>query len=636
VDVDADGQVSVRGSSDVVIQVNGRTTPFRGDALALYLKQLPAGTIDRVEVQPNPAAKYDPEGMAGIVNIVLRQNTDLGLSAAMTVAGSSSDRYNGSGTLGYQKGRFNVAGMYALNSDLRRPSGFMERLNLAGTAAGESIVQDSRTLQESLGHQLTGSVDFRVRPSTTLSFQASGTTSGNDAVTVNDFRLFRAAQAPGQIWASATGSDRTMRSGDLTLGLKNAPAPGRNETAFEARLSGSADAWDARFGDATLTELRELTRNETDTRDASIQMDVTRTSAGFKIETGARAEQRLIGTDLSREALAAGAVVPGTNGFDYDTRIFAGYLQTSRALGPVSLQAGLRAERAGTRFDLPAVAEEYDNRYTSLYPSASALVELGAGRSVRLGYSRRVQRPRTQQLNPFPLQDDSLSLLVGNPSLLPQFTNSFDLTLQTVGSLGTLQVVPFHRVTTDLIRHYKTVDPESGISTTTFRNFDRSSQFGVDVTATGRIGSRMSGMLGTSMAQVRTDAQNLQAGLESRALSWSVRSNASLKLGPATDVQGFVMYRAPMNIEQGRMRAFVVSNVSLRQRILDGKGDVVLRISDPLGKMNFGFFTADEIHEQDFLRRIDARNVTLSFSYAFGKPPRLRQAAGEDMDMGIR
>ena len=637
VDVDADGQVSVRGSSDVVIQINGRTAPFTGDALALYLKQLPAGTIDRVEVVPNPAAKYDPEGMAGIVNIVLRQNTDLGLSAAVTMAGSSSDRFNGSGTVGYQEGRFNFAGMYAVNSDLRRPSGFMERWNLAGSNAGESILQDSRTRQESLGQSVMGSMDFKIRPATTLSLQASGNTNGNDALTVNDFRVFASEEASARIWSSATGTDREMQSGEVTLGLKHVPAAGRDEVSFEARVSGSADAWDARYGDAVLAELREVTRNETSNRDASLQVDATRTLAGFKIETGGRAEQRLIGTDLLRQPLAGTSGEAGGNAFDYDTRIFAGYLQTSRSVGPVSLQGGLRLEHADTRFDLLTVSEAYDNRYTSLYPSASAMLDLGAGRSVRVGYSRRVQRPRTSQLNPFPLQDDSLSLLVGNPELLPQYTNSLDLTLQTVGSRGTLQVAPFHRTTTNLIRHYKTVNPESGISTTTFRNFDRSSEFGVDVTATGRFWGRLSGMVGTNVAQVTTNAQSLQAGLESQALAWSVRSNASLRLGPSTDLQAFVMYRAPRKIEQGEMRSFMVSNLSLRQRILDGKGDVVLRVSDPLGRMNFGFYTADEIHEQDFLRRIDARNVTLSFSYAFGKPPRMRQSGGgDDMEMNIR
>jgi outer membrane receptor protein involved in Fe transport len=635
VDVDPEGQVSVRGSSDVVIQINGRTAPFKGDALAMYLKQLPASTIEQVEVVANPSAKYDPEGMAGIVNIVLRENTDLGLSAAVTVAGSSSDRYNGSGTVGFQQGRLNLAGMYAMNSDLRQPSGYMERLNFFGGGADEAIFQDSRSLQESLSHSLTGSVDVRVRPKTTLSLQASGSTNGNESLTVNDFQVLASEEILAREWINATGTNRDLRSGDLVFGLKHAPAR-TNEFALEARLSGTSDASDARYGDESLAELRELTSTETSSRDASLQLDLTRTVAGFRIETGARAEQRLIGTDLNREPFGTPDLVPDQNAFDYDTRIYAGYAQASRGVGPVTLQAGLRAEHADTRFDLLTESESYDNRYNSFYPSASAVMELGERRSVRLGYSRRVRRPRTGQLNPFSLQTDSLSLRVGNPSLKPQYTSSFDLTLQTGGALGTLQVTPFYRVTTDLIQYFTTVDPGTGISTTSFRNFDRSSQYGLDVTATGRLGSRVRGMLGTNLAQVSTDAENLQTGLRSSTLSWSVRSSASLRLAESTDLQGFVMYRAPRDITQGRMRSFMVSNISLRHRILDGKGDIVLRMSDPLGKMNFGFYTSDEYHEQDFLRRIDARKLTLSMSYSFGKPPRMRQAASEEVDMGIR
>jgi ferric enterobactin receptor len=637
VDVDADGQVSVRGSSNVVIQVNGRTAPFRGEALNLFLRQLPAGTIDRVEVIPNPSARYDPEGMSGIVNIVLRQNTDLGLSAGLTVAGSSTDRFNGSGTAGYQRGRVSLAGMYAISSDLRRPTGSMQRLNLLGASAGETIVQDTRNRQESLGHSVMGSVDYRVLRATTILLQASGNLNGNEALALNDFRLLGAAAAPGRSWTSGTGTERDLRAGDVTFGVRHVPAAGRNEVSFEARLSGSSDASEARYGDASLSALREVRRNETTNRDASVQLDVTRTLAGFRVETGARAEGRVIATDLVRRPQGGSAPDERSNAFDYDTRLWAGYVQGARGLGPVSVQAGLRLERADTRFDLLTLDEAYDNRYTSLFPSASALYDMGGGRSIRLGYSRRVQRPRTGQLNPFPLQEDSISLLVGNPSLQPQYTSSIDIALQATGTAGTLQLAPFHRITTNLIRHYKTIDPATGVSTTTFRNFDRSAQLGVDVTATGRLGGRLSGMLGTNVAQVSTSGESLQAGLASSALSWSVRTNASLRLDGSTDVQAFLMYRAPMKIEQGRMREFVVSNVSLRRRVLDGRGDVVLRVSDPLGRMSFGFFTADELHEQEFLRRMNARAAVLSFSYSFGRPPRLRQQrAAEEMEMEIR
>jgi ferric enterobactin receptor len=636
VDVDADGQVSVRGSSNVVIQVNGRTAPFRGDALNLYLRQLPAGTIERVEVVPNPAAKYDPEGMSGIVNIVLRQNTNLGLSAALNVAGTARDRFNGSATTGYQQGRATFAGMYAVSSDTRRPTGFMERTSRYG-AVEETILQDTRNRQESLGHSLMGSVDFRAGAVTTLSLQASGNTSGNDGVTLNAFRLSDASRVADRSWSSATALTRDLRSGEATFGVRHVPAAGRNEFSAEVQLSGTRDGSEALYGNDGFSLVREFRNNVTRSRDASLQTDATRMIGAFRVEAGARAQQRGIDSDLALRPDAQGPLdASRSNAFDYGERIIAGYVQATRSAGPFSLQAGVRVEQAETRFDLLTLDASYDNSYASVYPSASALLDLGAGRSARFGFSRRVQRPRTGQLNPFPLQEDSLSLLVGNPSLLPQYTSSYDVALQATGALGTLQLAPFYRRTTDLMRHYKTIDPETGVATTTFRNFDRSSQFGTDVTGTGRLGSRVSGMLGANLAQVTTSGENLQAGLASSSLSWSVRSTASLRLGAATDAQAFVMYRAPMKIEQGRMREFVVSNLSLRQRLLAGRGEAVLRVSDPLGRMNFGFFTADEMHEQEFLRRTNARAAVLSFSYSFGRPPRMRARAAEEMEMDIR
>jgi outer membrane cobalamin receptor len=633
VEVDPDGRVSMRGSSEVVVQINGRPAPFRGEALAMFLRQMPAGAIDRVEVVANPSARYDPEGVSGIVNIVLRQNADLGLSGGITVAASSTERYNGSTTLGYQRGRFTLAGMYAVNSDLRNPTFTMARLNRLRDM-DEVVLQDTRNRQESLGHSLLGSVDTRLNATTSFSVQASGSLSDSDASARNAFRVN--SGGTWREWSSATGTDRALRSGEVTAGLRQSAAEGRRVTSVEARITTSADEWDARFGNASLDVLRESQRSETMNRDISLQFDATRSYAGVRVETGGRAGQRLIDTDLAVMNAAGVSDVARSNAFDYDERIYAAYLLASRPLGRVSVQGGARLEHADTRFDLRTLGQSYDNSYSSVYPSASVLYDVGSGRTVRAGWSRRVQRPRTSQLNPFPLQEDSLSLLTGNPTLRPQYTSSFDVTLQATGSMGTLQVVPFHRRTTNLIRHFKTVDQETGIATTTFQNLESSVQTGLEATGTGRLGSRVSGMLGGSAAQVATSAENLQAGLSSTTLSWTLRTSASLRLARNTDAQAFVMYRAPMRIEQGRMRAFMVSNVSLRQRVMEGRGEAVLRVSDPLGRMQFGFFTSDEFHEQDFLRRIDARAVVLSFSYSVGRPPRIRQRAPEEMEMDIR
>lgn len=634
VEVDPDGKVTMRGSGDVVVQINGRPAPFRGDALAMFLRQMPAGAIDRVEVVANPSARYDPEGLSGIVNIVLRENANLGMSAAITVAGSSTERFNGSGTVGYQAGPWNLAGMYSVNSDLRNPTLSMERVNRLRDLDEEVVLQDTRNRQESLGHSLLGSVDRRLNATTSFSLQASGSLNDSDASARNAFRVN--AGGPWREWSSATGTDRALRSGELTAGVRQSANEGRRANSLEARFSTASDAWDARYGNAELDVLRETQRNETATRDISLQADATRTLGAMRVEVGGRAEQRLMDTELAVRNAAGLNDVARSNGFDFDERIYAAYLMASRPLGRVSLQGGARLEHADTRFDLRTLGDSYDNSYSSLYPSAAVLYDAGSGRSVRAGWSRRVQRPRTNQLNPFPLQEDSLTLLVGNPTLQPQYANSFDITLQATGALGTLQVVPFHRRTSNLIRHFRMVNQETGISTTTFQNLASSVQTGVEATATGRLGSRVSGMVGGSAAQVATSAENLQVGLSSTALSWSVRTSASLRIAQNTDAQAFVMYRAPMRIEQGRMREFMVSNVSVRQRVMEGRGEAVLRVSDPLGRMRFGFFTSDEFHQQDFLRNIDARAVVLSFSYSVGRPPRLRQRAPEEVEMEIR
>jgi outer membrane receptor protein involved in Fe transport len=633
VEVDPDGRVTMRGSGDVVVQINGRPAPFRGDALAMFLRQMPAGAVDRVEVVANPSARYDPEGLSGIVNIVLRENTNLGLSAAITVAGSSAERFNGSSTVGYQAGPWNLAGMYSVNSDLRNPSLSMERVNRL-RELDEVVQQDTRNRQESLGHTLLGSVDRRLTEATSLSLQASGSLSDSDASARNSFRSSRGGAW--REWSSATGTDRSLRSGEVTAGLRSSADQGRRASSVEARFSTASDAWDARFGNAFLDVLRETQRNETGTRDLSLQADATRMLGGVRVEVGGRGEQRLMDTELAVRGAAGDDDVARSNAFDFDERIYAAYLMASRPLGRLSVQGGARVEHADTRFTLRTLGENYDNSYSSLYPSASVLYDGGSGRSVRAGWSRRVQRPRTSQLNPFPLQEDSLTLLMGNPTLRPQYTNSFDVTLQATGALGTLQVVPFHRRTSNLIRPFRRVNPESGVTVTTFQNLASSIQTGVEATATGRLGSRLSGMVGGSAAQVATSAENLQVGLSSTALSWSVRTSTSLRLAQNTDAQAFVMYRAPMRIEQGRMREFMVSNVSVRQRVLEGRGEAVLRVSDPLGRMRFGFFTSDEFHEQDFLRNIDARSAVLSFSYSVGRPPRLRARAAEEPEMEIR
>ncbi|HEY0038649.1 MAG TPA: carboxypeptidase regulatory-like domain-containing protein, partial [Longimicrobium sp.] len=242
VQVDADGRVSLRGNENVVVQINGRPTPIAGAQLAGYLKQLPANTIDRVEVVPNPSARYDPEGMAGIINIVLKQNVDLGLSGGLLLGASTADRYTGSGNLGYQQGPATWFVSYGFTSDDRSLAGVNDRTRLGAQGAPLSFVeQDIRGTNGNFGHNLNATLDYRLNDrdvvSNALLLNLRGATeeSLSAATEWDGTRALLAAYDRGR------DSEQDTRMADYTLAFKRTLEPQRHEFSAEVRANRMRD-----------------------------------------------------------------------------------------------------------------------------------------------------------------------------------------------------------------------------------------------------------------------------------------------------------------------------------------------------------------------------------------------------------
>ena len=163
VEVDGDGKVSLRGNENVAVQINGRPTPISGSQLAAYLKQIPANIVERIEVVPNPSAKYDPEGMAGIINIVLKASADLGLSGGLNTGFATPSRFNTGTNLGYQSGPVTLFGTYGFNADDRAIVGINDRLRYDPIGSPMSYTNqdiDGRTING--GHNFTGNIDYKL------------------------------------------------------------------------------------------------------------------------------------------------------------------------------------------------------------------------------------------------------------------------------------------------------------------------------------------------------------------------------------------------------------------------------------------------------------------------------------------
>lgn len=636
VEVDIDGNVSLRGSKNVAVQINGRAVPMRGEQLGQYLQQMPGNLIDRIEVVPSPSAKHDPEGMAGIVNIVLRGSADLGTSGGFLLGGGTTDRLNASGNLGYQQGRLTLFGSYGFMADTRTTEGIGVRENLY-VEPTTWLEQRGDGSQKPLSHTLNLNGEYRIGERDLVSTSLVATQRVFDVAQENLFTDVDASRAFLAATRRYTDTNFRDRTADLTLGYRRTLEPQRHELSAELRANHGALAVDDQFrtvrvgADGTALEPVALLQTNSVRVGApqyTAQADYTRSIGPTRVETGYKGTLRRVENDfqdLTEITGEAGGARPGrTHAFDYEEQIHAAYGLLSGSRGALQLQAGLRAERSETGFTLSGPTGRTDSDYVSLFPSAAATVKVSETQEWKLSYAKRIQRPETPHLNPFTFYEDPLNVQRGNPRLRPEYTHALELTHQRQGAHGTLQLSPYYRHTTGAIRPIRTVEG-NGVTTTSFLNYATSDSYGTDVTAMLR-GGPWNGMVSVSAFRTATAADaSVGSAPEVEAFGWSVRANGSWKINPALDAQAFLMYRAPMDIEIGRLSGLTMMHFALRQKLLGDKANLTLRVVDPLAQMRVQLRSSDERHVQDLTRSYGARGVYLTFGYSFGQQPKIRQ-----------
>ncbi|HEX2206700.1 MAG TPA: TonB-dependent receptor [Longimicrobium sp.] len=647
VQVDADGKVSLRGNENVVVQINGRPSPIRGEQLAGYLRQLPANTLDRVEVIPNPSARHDPEGMAGIINIVLKQNVDLGLSGGLTIPASTSDRYTVSGNLGYQQGPATWFVSYGFNSEDRGQAGINDRTRLGTSRAPLSFTeQDIRGSQGNFGHNFNATLDYRLGRRDVVSNALMLNLRGFDDESLSAYNELDATRILVDAYERVRDSRNDNWMADYTLAWKRTLEPQRHEISTEIRLNRSQDddrteLWRQANAGGGLSDAEV---NETDARTYQLtgQLDYTRSLAErTKLETGYKGNARWLDRDFTVlvDPLGTGSWVRGdlSNMLEFDETVNAVYGVLSHGTGKLELQGGLRAEYATRDFSLADSDERYPYDYTSLFPSALASYNLSDRTQAKVSYSRRIRRPGREELNPFPVFFDLQNVFLGNPELNPEFTDAIELGLQHSGRLGNIQFSPFYRRTTDVIRFVvNTADSVAGreVTSVSFKNLDTGSSWGADLNGTLRLGQRFNGLAAFNVFKMVTEGTSGAASLGTDAVTWSARFNGTYNFSPRTSITGMYFYRAPMNIEGGRFDAFGVANVAVRQKMYNDRVSMTLRLSDPFNTQRFRVRAGDDNIIQFTERTFTSRAVHLSLQYNFGRPPRVRQPRQDDQGGG--
>ena len=664
IEVDIDGNVSLRGNQNVAILINGRNVPMRGDFLAAFLRQLSGDAIDRVEVIPNPSARFDPDGMSGVINIILKEGNELGLSGGIQLGAGTNPGANAGANVSYQKGKWSLYGSYGFRYDdrTRTNDDLRENRFLDPTTF---LLQDGIGDRTSMSHLFNTSIDYTLTRGSTLSFSGYVSRRDNTSDNATLYMEEDADRILTNLYERLTDGETNGINMDLSLGFKRSfdgagggdgerPSGGEGHRMGGMRMRGGGGpsggnraggnghelSLEARFNhnagddfDTFTEQLLDLNNNPTGapiietnildniTNEGTFQLDYVRPlGEGTRLELGGKSTLRQLDNTFDAADVIGGVPVPNdtlSNAFVYDEQVHAAYGILAHQFGSIGVQAGARIEQALTDFTLENTGETFENNYFSVFPSAFATYAISEGRTVKLSYSRRINRPRTRMLNPFTSFDDPLNIRVGNPRLLPEYTDAVELTYTQFAPGFTFNATPFFRHTTNVFRRLKTLDEDTGVSTLTFENFNTSDSYGLELISSIRLGQKFNGFLSLNGHRSVTDVSNVDANLSNSAFRWTASANATFQIRPGTSVQLFGFYRAPFDIEQGRISSFSMVNLALKQDFSD-RASLSIRASDVFDTMKFNYELDQPAFYQEATRRWGAQNVYATFTYTFG------------------
>ena len=645
VQVDGEGKVSLRGNENVAIQINGRPSPIRGPQLAAYLKSLPASIVERIEVIPNPSAKYDPDGMAGILNIVLKAEADLGLSTGLNLGVAETDRYNASGNVGYQSGPISLLSNLGVYSDDREILGVNDRERYDAEQLMSVTAQDIAGRTGGKGQNFTTNVDYKLSAKSVWSNVLSINHRHGEDGQVSTYTELDQSRQPVDFYNRPRNTDTRGLMFDYSTSFKRTMEPRKHELSTEFRFNHSHDEDGSTFWKQPLTSNGspsgfpvEGENNFTDaiTRQATAQLDYTRPlGAKVKLETGYKGNARWLDRDfvVEKDSLGEGTWVRSdlSNAFEFDETVHAAYGVLSRTAGKVQLQAGLRAERASRNFALVDATEDFPYTYTSLFPSGVVMYSPSEATQLKMSYSRRIRRPGTQELNPFPTFFDLQNVFFGNPQLNPEYTDAIELGLSRTGKRGSIQFSPFYRYTSDIIRvDINTADTvnQREVTSISFQNLASSNSWGADINGSLRFGPKFSGFSSFNVFKQVTDGGS-ETAVGSSAVTWSARLNGTSQVTPTFSVQASYFYRAPTNIEKGRFEAFQGLQFSMRKKLNGDKAVVGLRVNDPFNTNRLRVNVGDDNVNQLTVRSFGVRSAWLTFQFNYGQAPKIREPRPE-------
>lgn len=611
INVDQDGNIALRGNQNVKILIDGKPTNI--DAAQL-LRQIPSSSIKQIELITNPSAKYNPEGMSGIINIILHKNTNDGFNGdvSLNLTNGEYARFNSSINLNYRTGKLNFYGNYGAYAGKNPNKGELEMEDNPFTDVFDPSEQNFDLLSTSKSHLFKFGVDYYIDDKNSLSVYTTQNLYNYKMNAINE-TYYDGLAAASQTSFSKSGNANAA----YNLAYKHKINEDGHEIQLEADYNdfeGDSDS-DYFFSNSPMPNYIESYNNNRE--NTTINLDYTNPlTENIKLEVGleARIQNTKNDYDTSTDLIS-------NSDFFYNRDIYSAYATFGQKIDKWSYQVGVRAEtfnvEAGFSNENTPEIPFKDDLFT-LYPSAFVSYALNDKNSMQLSYSRRVDRPGLNQINPIREFSTPTLTSVGNQNLKPQFTNSIELNYSKQLNKGNITAGVFYRIIQDEINRtilIDELDPSKLIQT--YDNFDGNKAYGLEVSGAYRPTAWWS--FNTSFDLYSQNLNGLVAfeKVEIENTGYTFRINNNIKATKDLTFQLFGMYRSSGSSLQFDFTDFYFINTGVRYNVMQGNATISFNVNDVFNTQKAKFETTRPYPMRGEFNW-DSQTWQVGLSYRFG------------------
>ncbi|HEX8326306.1 MAG TPA: TonB-dependent receptor [Hymenobacter sp.] len=635
--VDGDGNVKMRGSGNFKVLVNNKPSPTLASNLAEALKGIPAEQIQSVEIITTPPAKYDGEGTAGIINIVLKKGVDRGLNGRVSAAGGNRNS-NANASLNFKKGK--VGFTSSLGTGAWYGPNEFERTRV-GKLDNSTLLQRGDGNYNGRWQFGTVGIDYDLSEKQSLSLAGSlnNYRGSNFSNLLNDFVVPGSPQ-DNSLFTRTTENLYGGFNGELTATYTKTFAQPKREWSVLGQYANNSGTFGYDFDqyansytnlETSQASYRERSRGRTPGSEYTAQTDLVQPFGETQtLETGLKAIWRRTGSVADVDGLTLGdpdfvRLAGRSTDFSYDQNVQAAYATyTAVFKKKLTVSLGSRLERTALSADFQTSDQPFERDYLSLLPNGNAQYTLSENNSVRLAYSRRITRPFIDYLNPFIDRSDPRNIVFGNPELDPELTDSYELSFNTNGKAGSLNISGSVRRTDNAIESIRLPTSEVGVTQQTFRNVASNAYYQLNFYGSAKpvTGWEISGGPDVQYIVRRSPA----LGIERRGFTAGLNFNSSYKLPKKFTLSTFLYSSLPSPDLQGRGPANLYYQMGVKKTFLKNKADLVLNFGSPFNNYwTYRNITNTPDFRETSESRAFQRSFRLSFAYRFGQEQQGKQ-----------